>query len=166
MKENEEYLFFLEGRSITIRSEKSVDADGQITYYAQSDFMDVCAQAENWMAVLEKCVKKIKFAMKQQKKEVELMKHDLAVALAKKYFLDTYINRTVVRDHLDELWHGNSVEDETLTFFVWKGGEDDLCRDKLLEDPLTTVAVVYVNLLTGECDMVENIEGLKWYKNY
>lgn len=170
MEENEEYMFLLEGTPITIRLEKLVDADGQITYYARSDFMDVCTRAANWMAVLEKCVKKIKFAMKQQKKEVELMKHDKAVALAEKFFLDTYINRTLIRDHLDELWHEDSVEDGTLTFFVGKGGDmdhpDDLCKDKLLDDPPITVAVVYVNLLTGECDMVENIEGLKLYKNY
>ena len=168
MKDNEEYLFFLEGRPIMIRIGKSVDVDGQIVYWAESNFRRAYyTLAENLEAALEKCVKKIKLAMKQQNKEVKLMKDDQAAALAEKYFFENYTNRTVIKEHLDEFWPGYMAEGETLTFTVKKCGDKDHAydQDRLPEDPPTTVAIVYVNLLTGECDMIENKAELGWHKD-
>lgn len=161
MKENDEYLFFLEGNPVMIGVGKIVDVDGQTIYWAHSNFKPVYnIQAENLEVALEKCVKEIKLAMKQKKKEVKLMKQDRAAALAKKYFLENYTNRTVIKEHLDELWHEDMVEGETLSFFVKR--ESDKGH---LNDPPITVAIVYVNRLTGECDMIENKAELKWYKD-
>lgn len=161
MKGTEEYLFFLEGNPIRIGVGKIVDVDGQTIYWAQSDFKPVFyIQAENLEVALENCVKEIKLAMKQKKKEVKLIKQDRAAALAKKYFLENYTNRTVIKEHLDELWHEEMVGGQNLSFFVKKESDKDH-----LNDPPITVAIVYVNRLTGECDMIENKAELKWYKD-
>lgn len=157
MKKNEEYLFFYKENKIVIKTGKKIDIGGEIIYYAYTDFKHLLALAECREKALENCVKRIKFAIQLSEKNIILMRQDQATTLAKKYFEENYINKTSIKDHYATLSYGVSVEDEILTLIVYNW---EFCHSTDDSKP-KIVAYIYVNLLTGECDMIENKDKLK-----
>lgn len=152
MKDNEEYVFNYEGNRIIIKTGKAIDVDGGIVYCAYTRFKKLNALAECKEKALENCVKRIKFAVMLSKRKVKLINRNQATILAKKYFSDNYTNKSLIKDRYKTLSYSVFVEDDILTFTVL----GSLSCNSTSDDKLDTIAFIFVNLLTGECDMIEN----------
>ncbi len=142
------YNYFYKNRNIIITVWRKSSND-ETVYLAKSDFKNISAMAECWEKALENCVKRIKFAFSLLEKEVCLIDQDQAVILAKRHF-EKY-NNELFKRYKDRLSYSVFVEDELMTLDVLISEENIPLKDK----SLTTIAIVYANLITGECDMVE-----------
>lgn len=144
----EKFSFSYKDKNITIEIREFKEYD-QIIYVAKPNFKNIIVVAENWETALHNCIKKIKFAFLRLEKKVKLMNESQAIAIAKGHFCEEF--EELYRRYGDRLSYSVSVEDEVMTFdmLVSAKGEPS---DKIMP----SVAIVYVNLITGECDLVKN----------
>ena len=152
MNENEEYIFFYRDRNIIINTGKKTNITGEIIYYAQADFNNVFAVAECKEKALENCVKKIKFVVSLLEKDVKLISQPQAITLAKKYFEENFTNKELIKNGLDALSYNVVVEDEIFIFSVTAFNS----HESVDSNKMNVIAIVYINLVTSECDMIEN----------
>lgn len=80
------------------------------------------------------------------------MNEKQAIAIVKKQFGTEF--EEMYRRYGDRLSHTASIEDELMTFDIVISDKDETKIDYIMP----SVAMVYVNLITGECDMVKNCE--------
>lgn len=142
------YNYFYKDRNITITIWRKSSND-ESAYLAKSDYKNISAMAECWEKALENCVKRIKFAFSLLEKEVCLIDQNQAVILAKRYF--EKCNYKLFKRFEDRLSYSVFIEDETMTLDVLISEENISLKDR----SLTIIAVVYVDMITGECDVVE-----------
>jgi len=151
----EEYCYLYNGKSIAIKVGKCDNALGETVYYAKSKYKRIYSIAECPDKALEKCVRKIKFSISLSQKQISLLKQDKATALAKSFFERNYSDKCLVKELKEKLSYNVCVEDEILTFQATLSTSNiDSPIDEQMK-PLTVIAIIYVNLITGECDMVE-----------
>lgn len=74
-----------------------------------------------------------------------------------KCFEDNFMNNETINYYKDNLSYNIFVEDEILTLNVTVSKVDNSIKSKSMD----VVAVVYVNLITGECDIIKNTQVLK-----
>lgn len=157
MNKNEEYFFAYKGRDIIIKIGKKNNIEGVAVFYAKTNFNNIFALAECQEKALENCIKKIKFYISLLEKNINLISQDKAIMLAKKYFQENFRNKELIKCHLSKLSYNIYVENEILTFSITVSNFQEL----LDNNSMNIIAVVYVNLITTECDMVENTNNLK-----
>lgn len=149
----ERYGFLYKDKNIIIEIGKFKEY-GQIIYVAKSNFKNIIAVAECWETALQNCVKKIKFAFLLSEKKVRLMNENQAKAIVKKQFGSEFDD--MYRRYGDRLSHSVFVEDELMIFNIVISEKDKHEGDYILP----SIAIVYVNLITGECDMVKRCKDL------
>ena len=101
---------------------------------------------------LENCVKKIKFVVSLLEKDVKLISQQQAITLAKKYFEENFTNKELIKNCFDALSYNAVVEDETFIFSVTAFN----FHESVDSNKMNVIAIVYINLVTSECDMIEN----------
>lgn len=140
------YNYLHNDNKIIIKVGKKSNDLGENIYYARANYKNIIAFAECEESALENCVKKIKFSTALLERKIELLKEEVAVGLAKTFFENNFSNRELTYNHKNNLSYGIFVEDDLLTLNV-------TISDGKVTD---IIAIIYVNLVTGECDMVES----------
>lgn len=153
----EEYNYSYEDRNIIIKVGKKSNTLGETLYFAKTNYKHIIAFAECKEKVLENCIKKIKFSIALFEKKINLIEQNQAINSAKKCFEDNFMNNETINYYKDNLSYNIFVEDEILTLNVTVSKVDNSIKSKSMD----VVAVVYVNLITGECDIIKNTQVLK-----
>jgi hypothetical protein len=140
------YNYIHEGKKIIIKVGKKSNNLGETIYFARTNYENIISLAECEESALENCVKKIKFSTALLERKIKLLKEEVAVGFAKAFFEDNFSNRELICSHKNNLSYSIFVKDDILTLNV------TISNVKLIN----TIAIIYVNLVTGECDMVES----------
>lgn len=148
----EEYNYFYKDRKIIIKAGKESDLSGDALYYAKANFKGILALAECKEKALENCIKKIKFSISLLEKKIGLIEQNKAIVLAKKCFEKNFSNKEIIKCYRNKLSYNIFVEDETLTLTVTVSNNYEISDVKEMD----VIAIIYVNLITGECDIIEN----------
>lgn len=151
MKDKEEFNFYFKNENIVIKTGKKNDVTGNVIYYAKTNFRNILALAECKEKALEICVNRIKFSFLLSEKEISLITQKQAILLAKKYFEENFSDKSVMKDHFDKLSYSFGAEDKVFTFNVILSGYQKLNENDIGE----IIAIIYVDLITGKCDMIE-----------
>lgn len=152
INEIEEYSFSYKDKKYDIKTGKQKDVSGDMLYYAKSNFKNILSLAESKETALENCIKKIKFTVSLIDKKINLIDEKEAVILAKKYFQNYYQQKDILKNSTKKISYNIYVEDEILTFNITASKD---VESSFNSKKLYVIAIIYVNLITGECDMIE-----------
>jgi len=157
MKKNEKYFFAYKGKNIIIKTGKKNSIEGETIYYAKTNYNDICALGECKEKALENCIKKIKFNISLLERDITLISQNKAIMLAKKYFEENFRNKDLIKHKADILSYNIFVENEIFTFTITASIFDEIIDSS----SMNIIAIIYINLITNECDMVENMINIK-----
>lgn len=147
----EEYVFSCGEKDIMIKAGQVIEDSRRIVYCAYTNFENISTFDECKEKALKKCMERIEFAMLRLKKDVKLLKWEQAADLAQTYFKENYTNKEILGDSHLKFFGTPMIEDELLTHTIFYYDVRDRANGRIYN-----VAIVYVNLLTGECSMIEN----------
>lgn len=151
MKDKEEFCFRYKNNNIVIRTGKKNDVTGEVIYYARTNFKNILALAECKEKALENCVNRIKFSFLLSEKKISLISQKQAILLAKKYFEENTSDKSLIKEHADKLSYSFGAEDKIFTLNVILSD----CQKLNENDTKEMIAIIYVDLITGKCDMIE-----------
>lgn len=152
MSDIEIFNFSFKNKNIIIKVQRHSRND-EIIYVAKSSFRNITAVGECWETALEKCIKRIKFAFLRLEKKINLLKENEARAIVKEHF--RFELDDLYRRYGDRLSDSVFVEDELMTFNMLVSEKNEPTNKAM-----PSAAIVYVNLITGECEMVMNCKEL------
>lgn len=151
----EEFEYFFNELKVKIKVGKIYDeGTKQTLYFAKSNYKNIFSISELRENAIKYCIKKIKFKYDIIHGKIKLISEKDGIVIAKKYFNNYFLNRTEIKNIIPNLSFDFEVDDEILIINVTYFKTDDFenTKSKLLD----VFVMLFVNLITGECELLEN----------
>lgn len=151
----EEFEYFLDDLKLLIKVGKRYDKEQkQNLYYAKTDYKNILSISESREKAIEYCLKKVKFKNAILKGDIKVMNEEEGIIIAKKAFKEHFANRPDINKIVPHLSFNLGTDDELLTINITYSKEYKF-QESIKKLP-AVFAMIFVNLVTGKCEVLEN----------